>query len=793
MMQYAEQGTGSRSGSSNSRTGVKQRAFGLREVCLAIPSAKVTHECLNVLGQRLHGAAAGERQLSESSLASTWLSSLLGVISEDSRSESLGALFLHMIPRRQDSEAADASGVSLDDLLKPAIEAEHELRHLFATDKSHGRLVDAHVGLVDVFDAPDAIRVTRALVQVVQDDQDCHCVVPLTEEKRRLDGPLAKYAARGFEVHYPANLRREDVYPSIYERPLMRIDDLGRLLVLGKLSIRADPQSILWGKPNPLRRYNIMDASGMLGCPQDQQPCASNRPQYELHAQSRSTRTNKAQDENDQHYIRGRISFIPTNHGRKSSPGNLKSMDEAEWISQAYISPTEKLFTAIAACDREAVLNLLVDIDLNCWDCVDRTPLHTTILSAPPILPVIWCTREQESLRRRRTEGHLYIWRPARPARGGPFNIFHYMCDKNHIELLQRLLHNKLPPDVVEAQQSKNLLQTPLHIAVQKGHTDAVRALLEFSADSLHLRDAGCPALHAAVLGGFPVTIVRLIDAAPEGLGLENGAGHTPLEMAVLRDLITRTETPPGRYKHPRGGREVVEPPYRPGSGVVDSPKLRETLVRLVHEGTLRADSELGTQLFAVADKLNATHADQRGESDATVPGDAPQAWDAFYADCCDAKDPSRTLVIVRAGLAHYGPIARQLVHRVEVQASVEARLAHANSEPGNIRGGAYLQALQGSLVYRKMHMFATTACRTKVDFRKDLGPCLKGHRKVRCKLEISRYLERENQVAKKLRSYECVMGSMGEHLQLQAPKKETKQRPLSKPREAVQKRNRQN
>ncbi|KAF8204446.1 ankyrin repeat-containing domain protein [Mycena galopus ATCC 62051] len=642
MMQYAEQGTGSRSGSSNSRTGVceagvKQRAFGLGEVCLAISSAKVTHECLNVLGQRLHGATAGERQLSESSLASTW-TRRLNIFFDAS---------LHF-------QAADASGVSLDDLLKPAIEAEHELRNLFATDKSHGRPVDAHVGLVDVFDAPDAIRVTRALVQVVQDDQE-----------------LAKYAARGFEVHYPANLRREDVYPSIYERPLTRIDGLGRLLVLGKLSIRADPQSILWGKPNPLRRYNIMDASGMSPGLIPKTKDSTAIPHFSARLRNAwkiaaACTSPELIDEDEQGAGRERPALHPRSHF---------SLDEAEWISQAYISPTEKLFTAIAACDREAVLNLLVDIDLNRRDCVDRTPLHMAILSGAPDIAcdlVHAGTRITAQTEDGRSSLHLAAsWTSSRCHLPARFNIFHYMCDKNHIELLQHLLHNKLPPDVVEAllaQQSKSLLQTPLHIAVQKGHTDAVRALLEFSAESLHLRDAnGCTALHAAVQAGFPVTIVRLADAAPEGLGLENGAGHTPLEMAVLQDLIASTQW--------------------------------------------------------VAEKRWNRH---------TGPG---VAWDAFYADCCDAKDPSRTLVIVRAGLAHYGPIARQLVHRVEVQASVEARLAHANSEPGNIRGGAYLQALQGSLVYRKMHMFATTACTTKVDFRKDLGPCLKGHRKVRCKV----------------------------------------------------------
>ncbi|KAJ7242597.1 hypothetical protein B0H12DRAFT_1236726 [Mycena haematopus] len=134
----------------------------------------------------------------------------------------------------------DAPGASLDGVLKPAIELEHQLRYLFANDPSHERLADAHVGLVDVFDAPDTIHATHA--RIVQDNRD-------------LSG-----------------------------------------------------------------RY-------------------------------------------------------------------------AEWIAQAYISPAEKLFAAIAACDRDADSNILSEIDLNCRDCVGRTPLHLAILSGAPTLPVILCMR----------------------------------------------------------------------------------------------------------------------------------------------------------------------------------------------------------------------------------------------------------------------------------------------------------------------------------------------------------------------------------------------------------------
>jgi hypothetical protein len=78
-------------------------------------------------------------------------------------------------------------GIPLDDLLKPALQIEAELRNLFATEKSHERLAEVHVGLVDVFDAPDTIRATRA--RIFKDDLSARCIIPLTDERRRLDGP----------------------------------------------------------------------------------------------------------------------------------------------------------------------------------------------------------------------------------------------------------------------------------------------------------------------------------------------------------------------------------------------------------------------------------------------------------------------------------------------------------------------------------------------------------------------------------------------------------------------------
>lgn len=82
-------------------------------------------------------------------------------------------------------------GQSLDGVLKPSIHDEAELRRLFATDKTNPRLSDTHVGLVDVFAAPEDIRTTCA--RVVEDDIDLSAkyVMPLSEARRRKEGEPA--------------------------------------------------------------------------------------------------------------------------------------------------------------------------------------------------------------------------------------------------------------------------------------------------------------------------------------------------------------------------------------------------------------------------------------------------------------------------------------------------------------------------------------------------------------------------------------------------------------------------
>jgi hypothetical protein len=84
-----------------------------------------------------------------------------------------------------------ASGQPLDDVLQPSLNDEAELRRLFAADKMNARLSDIHVGLVNVFSAPQDIRITRARVVESDEDLAAKYVMPLPDNRRRKEGEPA--------------------------------------------------------------------------------------------------------------------------------------------------------------------------------------------------------------------------------------------------------------------------------------------------------------------------------------------------------------------------------------------------------------------------------------------------------------------------------------------------------------------------------------------------------------------------------------------------------------------------
>ncbi|KAK7044109.1 hypothetical protein VNI00_007826 [Paramarasmius palmivorus] len=90
----------------------------------------------------------------------------------------------------------------------------------------------------------------------------------------------------------------------------------------------------------------------------------------------------KLQKEEDEQYVRGRISFIEENPGRQSISGSFNPIDVGEWSEHVYIGPTEKFFAAIVAGDSAAVTKMTeAGIDVTKRDHVGRMPLHVAVMA----------------------------------------------------------------------------------------------------------------------------------------------------------------------------------------------------------------------------------------------------------------------------------------------------------------------------------------------------------------------------------------------------------------------------
>ncbi|KAG9049850.1 hypothetical protein FS837_008900 [Tulasnella sp. UAMH 9824] len=233
---------------------------------------------------------------------------------------------------------------------------------------------------------------------------------------------LAKYAARGFEIHVP-DLRREDFDPTIFERALTRVAGLARLLVLEKLATQEARDGYLTqrrrmrGRPNITRRNrrdarlkgDVKSAAEFGGLQMSEYDVMFHIPygpginakrickivyQTDLGMNSTFNPKNKGRrlhrhpaffgnmkealedcceycplpetdeekemlEKEKERYITGRISFIQEDPGRQSITGSFHPIDSGEWSEQAYLKPLAKLFAHIASHDLAACNDFL--------------------------------------------------------------------------------------------------------------------------------------------------------------------------------------------------------------------------------------------------------------------------------------------------------------------------------------------------------------------------------------------------------------------------------------------------
>ncbi|ESK95874.1 ankyrin repeat protein [Moniliophthora roreri MCA 2997] len=286
----------------------------------------------------------------------------------------------------------------------------------------------------------------RAVVSMMR---QCN-TVDMTRRSPSYEVRLAKYSSRAFEVYVPT-LSREDVDPTIYERSIVRVEGLARLLVFEKLKDAdsryqfLEARRTLRGRPNALshhyrrkkhykgdlkgdmsigglemndydvvslhipygpgwdaRRIEKLVYSTDLGMNSPFNPKNKDR---RLHRHPAFFGTGpeclddcceycpdpidedekKLQKEEDEQYVRGRISFIEEDPGRQSISGSFNPIDVGEWSEHVYVGPTEKFFAAIVTGDQGAITKMIEEgIDVTKRDHVGRMPLHVAIMAKHP-------------------------------------------------------------------------------------------------------------------------------------------------------------------------------------------------------------------------------------------------------------------------------------------------------------------------------------------------------------------------------------------------------------------------
>ncbi|KAI0059327.1 ankyrin [Artomyces pyxidatus] len=282
-----------------------------------------------------------------------------------------------------------------------------------------------------------------------------------------------------------------------------------------------------------------------------------------------------------------------------------------------------------------------------------------------------------------------------RDARG--WNVCHLVAvspNRNRLLFLNHLLKT-LPKDMTRemmSQQSQESLNTPLMLAVKRGHTGSVRSMLEFGVEHsvFLLRDVlGSNVLHVAVQRAY-VDIARMlcVHGPDELLHTESGVGQTPLDIAIQMDLSQRTylggdaeiRKPGELWKDVNLPTAFSESPFALDRQKVQIPKLRATLNTLLDEVRLKRGTSPAIELLAFADSME----DKLAEAIATKKEADTSTTDKSVDRLVPTKSVTGTTDVIREAAASR-PGQRQLVHILDVRKSVKRSLGNLPPIPKSL------------------------------------------------------------------------------------------------------------
>ena len=106
----------------------------------------------------------------------------------------------------------------------------------------------------------------------------------------------------------------------------------------------------------------------------------------------------------------------------------------------------------------------------------------------------------------------------------------HIACQNNQVEVVKTIA--TMVPQWVNSSDSDNNMQTPLHVASEKGFVRIINVLVNHNARLRPTRNGATP-IHLAVQKGNIEVVENLLSAYPDEVNTADNIGQTPLHYAA--------------------------------------------------------------------------------------------------------------------------------------------------------------------------------------------------------------------------------------------------------------------
>ena len=112
----------------------------------------------------------------------------------------------------------------------------------------------------------------------------------------------------------------------------------------------------------------------------------------------------------------------------------------------------------------------------------------------------------------------------------GKLTPMHIACQNNQVEVVKTIA--KMVPWWINSSDEDNDMQTPLHIASERGHIKIIDVLVNHNAKLCPTRKRATP-IHLAVQKGNIEVVENLLSAYPDEVNTADNKGQTPLHYAA--------------------------------------------------------------------------------------------------------------------------------------------------------------------------------------------------------------------------------------------------------------------